>query len=131
MQFAKDDPNAWLDDDQDNPVIDLQKQIMLLAELTPLEYDQQRDAAARRLGVRTGTLDKEVTKARGKVPRHPLKWSRRSRHGMIRLTAQGCSMTSHEQSAGTPFCPQERLQHCLFGRWALSAWMPGGCGPSC
>ena len=67
MQFGKDDPNAWLDDDHDNPGIDLQQQVTLLAGLTPLEYDQQRDAAARRLGVRAVTLDKEVAKLRSSI----------------------------------------------------------------
>ena len=67
MQFDKEDPNAWLDDDHDNPGIDLQQQITLLAGLTPLEYDQQRDAAARRLGVRAVTLDKEVARLRSSI----------------------------------------------------------------
>jgi hypothetical protein len=36
MQLDKEDPNAWLDDDHNNPGIDLQQQVTLLAGFTPL-----------------------------------------------------------------------------------------------
>ncbi|MGH8468553.1 MAG: DUF3631 domain-containing protein [Gammaproteobacteria bacterium] len=39
--------------------------ISRLAALSPIEYDRAREAEAQALGVRTGTLDKEVAKARG------------------------------------------------------------------
>lgn len=38
--------------------------ISRLASLTPLDYDRIRETEAERLGVRVGTLDKEVSKAR-------------------------------------------------------------------
>ena len=44
------------------PTID--NEVAQLARLSPLEYDQQREAAAKRLNVRVGTLDAEVAKLR-------------------------------------------------------------------
>src|SRR5262245_29330430 len=38
-----------------------------LSALRPLEYDQVRNTEAERLGVRMGTLDKEVERARGQA----------------------------------------------------------------
>jgi putative DNA primase/helicase len=45
--------------------LDLGKEIRMLAELPPLEYDRVRNEEASRLGVRVPTLDSEVEKARG------------------------------------------------------------------
>lgn len=36
-----------------------------LAQLSPIEYDQQREATAKELGIRTATLDAEVKRLRG------------------------------------------------------------------
>lgn len=43
---------------------DLQAEVSQLANLPPLAYDQIREEKAKALGVRAGTLDKEVAKAR-------------------------------------------------------------------
>lgn len=45
----------------------LQARVAELAKLSALEYDQRRDAVAKELGVRVGTLDKEVSNARGEA----------------------------------------------------------------
>ncbi len=45
----------------------LEETVARLAALPALEYDQVREAEARRLNVRIGTLDKEVAKARGQA----------------------------------------------------------------
>lgn len=42
--------------------------ILQLAGLPRLAYDQEREAAAARLGCRVGTLDREVARARGELP---------------------------------------------------------------
>jgi putative DNA primase/helicase len=39
--------------------------VKALAKLNPLEYDQQREAASKALGVRTSTLDSEVKRIKG------------------------------------------------------------------
>lgn len=44
--------------------LDFLAEVQKLAQLHPLEYDQNRKPAAERLGVRVKTLDKEVSKAR-------------------------------------------------------------------
>jgi hypothetical protein len=45
--------------------VDATAEIARLAGLTPLEYDRQREAVAKRLGCRTSTLDQLVSKHRG------------------------------------------------------------------
>ena len=42
----------------------LQETVCRLAELSPLDYDRVREAEAKRLGVRVGTLDAEVNELR-------------------------------------------------------------------
>ena len=44
---------------------DLSASVAELAKLPPLQYDRCREVEAKRLGVRVGTLDREVAKARG------------------------------------------------------------------
>jgi hypothetical protein len=46
-------------------------EIARLAELSALEYDRIRDAAAKRLGIRVGTLDTEVARLRPSAPAEP------------------------------------------------------------
>jgi len=46
---------------------DLTDTVADLAKLTPLEYDRVREARAKALGVRVGTLDKEVAKERAQI----------------------------------------------------------------
>jgi hypothetical protein len=45
--------------------------ILELAGLSPLEYDRRREAAAEELGVRRGTLDREVEAQREQDSRRP------------------------------------------------------------
>src|SRR4029079_14089328 len=42
----------------------LQETVCRLAELSPLDYDRVREAEAKRLGVRVGTLDAQVNELR-------------------------------------------------------------------
>ncbi|MGV7222964.1 MAG: DUF3631 domain-containing protein [Nitrospinales bacterium] len=43
---------------------DIEQTVIKLSALSPLEYDQVREKEAKEMGVRAGTLDKEVAKAR-------------------------------------------------------------------
>ena len=58
-----------------------------LGKLSPLEYDQQRKAEAKKMGVRPSTLDAEVAKARpkGSSIEHESLALRRLSHGPIRV----------------------------------------------
>jgi len=47
------------------PNEDFSATVARLAALHPIEYDRGRDAEAKALGIRVGTLDREVSKARG------------------------------------------------------------------
>jgi putative DNA primase/helicase len=46
-------------------VLNVDAELRRLADLPPLDYDRERGPAARRLGCRTPTLDREVAKRRG------------------------------------------------------------------
>jgi hypothetical protein len=45
--------------------LSLEDRIAALAQLSPIEYDQQRKTVAKKMGVQLKTLDLEVAKARG------------------------------------------------------------------
>jgi putative DNA primase/helicase len=47
--------------------VDWQAELARLAALPAIAYDQQREAAAERLGCRVGTLDREVARIRGET----------------------------------------------------------------
>jgi putative DNA primase/helicase len=47
--------------------VDYDAEIARLAALSPRAYEREREAAANRLGLRVGTLDKEVARARGQA----------------------------------------------------------------
>ena len=61
------DPREEFEQQAHEPPPDLGAAVAALAKLRPLEYDRQRVSEAKRLGVRVGTLDAEVRRARGEA----------------------------------------------------------------
>jgi putative DNA primase/helicase len=62
----RDDQHDQPRDEHEEPPREEDAELRRLAALTPIAYDREREAAAKRLGVRVGTLDAEVAALRPK-----------------------------------------------------------------
>ena len=98
------------------PTID--NEVAQLARLSPLEYDQQREAAAKRLNVRVGTLDAEVAKLRSN-DRRTGRTDRRGKlaPGPSRSTARNCSAVFRRSTNDTVSCIRTITWSCRLWHW--------------
>jgi len=67
LKFYADKARPGWDDGSDDPV--LNAEIERLAKLSDVEYDREREAAAKKLGIRVGTLDRLVAEKKAPPPK--------------------------------------------------------------
>ena len=98
------------------PTID--NEVAQLARLSPLEYDQQREAAAKRLNVRVGTLDAEVAKLRSNDTEEQAEQIvEEISPGPSRSTARNCSAVFRRSTNDTVSCIRTITWSCRLWHW--------------
>ena len=63
-QMATGNPAGATDEASDGPALSDEDRLDHLARLSPIEYDRERDKAAKAMGIRSGTLDKMIRERR-------------------------------------------------------------------